>query len=127
MCRLNSKPCLLICLSLESSGAASYRSRNPSDREYLHPEYAIIPWDAHGGKKLTIKMALFCLCLMAAGGEGSIGTTYPPLDTWRSEAPQGFRHNTSGRHVEILPPDAIIVTQELEPVGPDPSEESRES
>ncbi|KAL7788361.1 hypothetical protein V8C37DRAFT_388331 [Trichoderma ceciliae] len=91
-------------MSLESSGAASYTSGNPSDREYLPPEYAIIHWDAHGGKKLTIKMALFCLCLMAAGGE--------------------VRHNTSGQLVETLPPDAIVVNfQEPEPAGTDPSGE----
>ncbi|EHK20574.1 uncharacterized protein TRIVIDRAFT_223891 [Trichoderma virens Gv29-8] len=101
-------------MSFESSGAASYASGNHNDREYAPPEYVIIPWDAHG-EKLTMKMALFCLCLMAAGGEGKIDVSYPPLDSWRSDM-QGFRHNASGRFLEILPIDAVIFnSREAEP------------
>lgn len=110
-------------MSLEPSGAASYASGNPTDREYSPPEYAIIPWDTHGGEKLTMKMALFCLCLMAAGGEGKIGISYPPLDTWRLEAPQGFRHNVSGRFLEVLPHDAAVVNAQQLGAGTNQTEE----
>ncbi|KAK4076671.1 uncharacterized protein Triagg1_4274 [Trichoderma aggressivum f. europaeum] len=107
---------------VESFGAASYASSNPANREYQSPEYASIPWSAQGKKRLTVKMGLFCLCLMAAGGEAKIETAYPPLDSWRPES-EGFRHNASGQHAYNLPADAIISTQEPESPGTGQTEE----
>ncbi|KAK2036349.1 hypothetical protein LZ31DRAFT_616197, partial [Colletotrichum somersetense] len=83
-------------MSLDSFGAQSFVDNNFLNTEFQAPEYATIPWDAAGKGKLTIKMALFCLCLMAASGVSYIDSNYPPLDSWTQRSENRFLHNTSG-------------------------------
>ncbi|KDN67869.1 hypothetical protein CSUB01_12511 [Colletotrichum sublineola] len=95
-------------MSLNSFGGLSYTSNSLSG-EYQDPEYALIPWGTHGSRKLTVKMALFCLSLMAAGGVAHIDSSYPPLNSWSQQGRHRFTHNTSGLQAKRIPSDAIIV------------------
>lgn len=81
-------------MSIDSFGAQSYSDNNPTNWEFLPPEYAIVNWRAKGRGNWTIKLALYCLCCLAAGGDIHIGKGYPPLDSCRQEAPRLFVHNT---------------------------------
>lgn len=94
-----------------ASSASSYHDNNPLTWDYYDPEYAVIPWSAHGQGRLTIKLALWCLAMMAANGDGYLDYSYPGLDSWR-RAEKGFVHNTSGnqktelsRHDRYQEPD----------------------
>ncbi|KAM7191159.1 hypothetical protein V8F33_009030, partial [Rhypophila sp. PSN 637] len=71
--------------STMSLGTGSqYTDSNLAGRQLLPPEYAVIPWAAHGTDKLTIKLSLFCLGLLAAFGEGHMcDGGYPGLKSWR--------------------------------------------
>lgn len=94
---------------------------NPQHLEYNNPEYAVIRWDAHGKGRLTIKLALWCLAMMATRGDRYIDYSYPDLDTWRSAGKgKGFVHNTSGIHRSKL--SKAHIRQE-----PDPGREWREA
>jgi hypothetical protein len=45
--------------------------------------YQTIPWENQGtNKKLSIRLALFCLCLMAGYGPARIGFSYVNLESW---------------------------------------------
>ncbi|KAF5974096.1 hypothetical protein FBULB1_7928 [Fusarium bulbicola] len=72
-----------------------YSDDSPLEWSYYDPEYAVIPWNAHGEEVLTIKLALWCLIMMAMSGDRRIDYSYPPLDSWRYEG-KGYVHNTSG-------------------------------
>ncbi|KAJ4310442.1 hypothetical protein N0V84_010974 [Fusarium piperis] len=48
----------------------------------VHPRHKTIPWDSHGPKKLTVRLALFYLCLLAGYGPRDLDVWYPPLDSW---------------------------------------------
>lgn len=61
----------LDAMSLDSFGAHSYRDDNPVNIEYQPPEYVVVRWTANGPGRLTVKMALFCLYLIA--GRGDVG------------------------------------------------------
>ncbi|KAB5566426.1 hypothetical protein GE09DRAFT_1106699 [Coniochaeta sp. 2T2.1] len=98
----------LDAMSLDSFGAYSYRDDNPMNTEYQPPEYVVIPWASHGAGRLTVKMALFCICLMAGRGDTGFDTDYPALDSWRQEARGLFRHNTSGLTAKRLPRGATL-------------------
>ncbi|KND88548.1 hypothetical protein TOPH_06899 [Tolypocladium ophioglossoides CBS 100239] len=90
---------VLESMSLDSFGAQSYADddlANAANAEFLPPEYAVISRTAHGRGRLTIKLSIFCLCLMAAGGNGSVDYDYPPLDSWRQVSRHKFTHNSSG-------------------------------
>ncbi|KJZ69949.1 hypothetical protein HIM_10657 [Hirsutella minnesotensis 3608] len=98
-------------MSLDSFGAQSYVEddlANAANSEFLPPEFAMIPQAAHGRGQLTVKLSLFCLCLMAAGENGRVGYDYPPLDSWRQESRHRFVHNTSGRVAARLPANATL-------------------
>ncbi|KAH8909442.1 hypothetical protein BR93DRAFT_935200 [Coniochaeta sp. PMI_546] len=98
----------LDAMSLDSFGAHSYLDDNPMNPEYQPPEYVVVPWGSHGAGRLTVKMSLFCLCLMAGCGDVAFSTDYPPLDSWRQEARRLFRHNTSGLVAKHLPKGATL-------------------
>jgi hypothetical protein len=74
---------------------ASYVDDNPVNWEMEPPEYVVIPWGEHRPGKLTIKLALWCLAMMAANGGCDIDYSYPALDSWRKEGSK-YVHNTSG-------------------------------
>ncbi|KAG6105424.1 hypothetical protein E4U13_007878 [Claviceps humidiphila] len=67
---------------LDASGTQSGDDNNPTGAvnvELLPPEYAVIPMSASGKENLTVKLAVFCLCLMASGGHHELDYGYPPL------------------------------------------------
>ncbi|KAI0526161.1 hypothetical protein F5B22DRAFT_632727 [Xylaria bambusicola] len=64
-----------------SGQESSFQDDNPLDWEYYDPEYVDIPWSAHG-KRLTVKLALWCLAMMATNGDNYIDYSYPTLDGW---------------------------------------------
>ncbi|KAJ9137704.1 hypothetical protein NKR23_g8927 [Pleurostoma richardsiae] len=83
---------------LESSFAnttLSYVDDEPTVWEIYPPEYAVIPWARHGPGKLTVKLALWCLAMMAANGDNYIDYSYPAPNTWRKVGRE-YVHNTSG-------------------------------
>ncbi|KAJ2898884.1 hypothetical protein MKZ38_003604 [Zalerion maritima] len=84
-----------------TSGASSYHDDDPLQWEYHNPEYINIPWGAHGRGRLTIKLALWCLAMMATNGDSYIDYSYPDLDSWRS-GERGYIHNTSGARKAAL-------------------------
>ncbi|KAJ3539610.1 hypothetical protein NM208_g5418 [Fusarium decemcellulare] len=104
---------------LDSPKSQSYIDNDFADAldgEFLPPEYAVIPMAAHGNGKLTVKLSMFCLCLMAGGDFGSMGYGYPPLDSWRRMDGQSFIHNTSALVAGRLPKNATLFdVDELEP------------
>jgi hypothetical protein len=95
-----------------ASDGSTFQDSDALQWDYHDPEYAIVPWTAHGRGNLTIKLALWCLAKMASTGEGTIDYRYPDLDSWRiaGDGSAGYVHNTSGarktrlsehdRHVE---------------------------
>lgn len=74
---------------------ASYVDDNPVNWEMEPPEYAVIPWAEHRPGKLTVKLALWSLAMMAANGGRDIDYSYPALDSGRQEGSK-YVHNTSG-------------------------------
>ena len=97
-------------VSLDSFGGQSYSDNNPRDMEYLPLEFAVVPPVIKGSGHFTIKLALFCLCLMAARGETSIDFGYPPLDSWRwNNQDRQFFHITSGFTAKRLPKGALEI------------------
>ncbi|KAF5021076.1 hypothetical protein F66182_6909 [Fusarium sp. NRRL 66182] len=101
---------LIDAMSLDSSGNQSFIDENPRDAEYLAPEYAAIPWGAHGKGRLTIKLAAFCLCLVSARGMAHVDNHYPPLDSWVQVERHKYCHNTSGLETK-RPPTGASVTK----------------
>jgi len=78
-----------------ASGNSSFADEDPLDWAYDDPEYVAIPWSAYGVGRLSVKLALWALAMMAANGDNSLGYWYPGLNTWRP-AVKGYIHNTSG-------------------------------
>jgi hypothetical protein len=105
-------------MSLDDSfGAQSYIDNG--NVEYQPPEYAAVKWTARGKGRLTVKLSLFCLCLMAGGGDAHISYGYPPLDSWRQEGSRRFVHNTSGLFVKKLPDHASVANPNVTGSGED--------
>jgi hypothetical protein len=94
-------------MSLDSFGAQSYNDSEHAHAEFLPPEYAVVPWTAHGKGRLSVKLSVFCLSLMAIVN-GNILDDYPPLDSWRQEGRHKFIHNTSGFQAKKLPHHATL-------------------
>ncbi|KAG6134648.1 hypothetical protein E4U28_005744 [Claviceps purpurea] len=72
----------------ESFGAQSYDDNNSVadvDLEMRPPEFAVIPMADSGKDVLTVKFALFCLCLMASSGCGNLDYGYPRFNHWRRD------------------------------------------
>ncbi|KAI0550179.1 hypothetical protein F4679DRAFT_595065 [Xylaria curta] len=110
-------------ISVASSGTSSFQDDDPLNWEYDDPEYVEIPWAAHG-KRLTIKLALWCLAMMAVNGDNYIDYSYPPLDSWRASSDGQFIHNTSGAVKEHL--EAGDHYEEPNPHWPAGEEEARD-
>ncbi|KAJ3556124.1 hypothetical protein NPX13_g10205 [Xylaria arbuscula] len=84
-----------------SGQESSFQDDNPLDWEYYDPEHVDIPWSAHG-KRLTVKLALWCLAMMAVNGDNYIDYSYPALDSWRMDSYGRFIHNISGATKKTL-------------------------
>ena len=95
--------------------------------DFSEPEYATIRWSSHGEGRLTIKMALFCLGLMASRGESTIETDYPPLDSWRWLDARSLQHTTSGVRIKRPPKGAIVVRPEPAATGPHTDSEDNDN
>ncbi|RKU42520.1 hypothetical protein DL546_004002 [Coniochaeta pulveracea] len=74
---------------------ASYVDDDPTEWDMEPPEYAIIPWNEHRPGKLTVKLALWSLAMMAANGGCHIDYSYPALDSWHQKGSK-YVHNISG-------------------------------
>lgn len=103
---------------------ASYMDDNPLNWEIEPPEYAVISWSDHGPGKLTVKLALWSLAMMAVNGGCGIDYSYPALDSWRQEGSK-YVHNTSGatktrlgRHDRMEGPDPVGATLKTVASGP---------
>ncbi|KAG6104763.1 hypothetical protein E4U13_008232 [Claviceps humidiphila] len=96
----------------ESFGAQSYDDNDSEagiSREMRPPEFAVIQMTDSGKDILTVKFALFCLCLMASSGCGDLDCMYPPFDSWRKDQQgPGYIHNTSNLVAKRLPYNAEI-------------------
>ena len=66
--------------------------------EYHPIEFKSIPWDESGEGKLTVKLALWWLHMMAAapGCDTSVKTEYPPLNSWSTSSDGKCRHSSTG-------------------------------
>ncbi|KAK3374232.1 hypothetical protein B0T24DRAFT_704490 [Lasiosphaeria ovina] len=79
-----------------SISSAPYSDRSPTT-DFQPPKYQVIDWINSGEGVLTVKLALFYLCLMAGHGPSNIQASYPRLNSWCRLENGTFRHNTSGR------------------------------
>ncbi|KAM3484814.1 hypothetical protein MY8738_001933 [Beauveria namnaoensis] len=91
-----------------------YMDDTPSDW-HLRLEHAVIHWNPSKGSrgeksKLTPKLALWALAMMATQGDSNIDYSYPQLNTWRTWHEGGIVHNTSGK--KLKGPGAGCVVQE---------------
>ncbi|EFQ99325.1 hypothetical protein MGYG_02338 [Nannizzia gypsea CBS 118893] len=79
--------------------------------EYRPVEMKSIPWDNSGKGKLTVKLALWWIHMMAAapGCDTTIGPEYPPLDAWvlRNGV---YHHNTTGLVSKNPPDNAMTIS-----------------
>lgn len=66
--------------------------------EYNPIEFKSIPWDESGKGKLSVKLALWWLHMMAAapGCNTSVETEYPPLHSWSTLSDGKCRHSSTG-------------------------------
>ncbi|RSL71603.1 hypothetical protein CEP54_001202 [Fusarium duplospermum] len=73
-----------------------YEDTNPLHWHYEDLEYVTVPWGAHGSNRLTTKLTLWFLAMMATNGDIFLDYSYPDLDSWRSTESGYYIHNTSG-------------------------------
>ena len=80
-----------------------------SNIEFNHIKVKSIPWSNSGKGKLSIKLALWWLHMLAAAPKTdiSIHSNYPPLDSWKSEG-ANYRHNSTGQLAKHLPKRGIV-------------------
>ncbi|RSM14359.1 hypothetical protein CEP52_001372 [Fusarium oligoseptatum] len=102
---------------------SEYQDTDPVHWRFEDPEYVTIPWKAHGSR-LTPKLALWFLAMMAANGYRFLDFSYPDLDSWRRCDEGGYIHNTSGakksklsRGEQVQEPDLGQVTQNWDGAG----------
>ncbi|EGD93745.1 hypothetical protein TESG_08299 [Trichophyton tonsurans CBS 112818] len=77
--------------------------------EYRPVEMKSIPWNNSGKGKLTVKLSLWWIHMMAAAPEcdTTIGPEYPPIDAWVPRLQEGgYRHTTTGLFSKKLPKNA---------------------
>ncbi|KAI1819218.1 hypothetical protein F4861DRAFT_158627 [Xylaria intraflava] len=94
-------------MSGHSSGS-EFSDNNPLNWSWSDPEFVIIDWQACGEGHLTVKLALWCLAMMATNGESFIDDSYPDLNTWRKEGEQ-YVHNASGARKSKLDENDLLV------------------
>lgn len=87
-----------------------YIDDTPSDWQ-LRLEHAVIHWDpSQSDSRLTPKLALWALAMMATYGDADIDYSYPQFNTWRTQPDGSIVHNTSGNKLNC--PRAGCVMQE---------------
>ncbi|KAM5489171.1 hypothetical protein MaudMau93_003668 [Microsporum audouinii] len=79
--------------------------------EYRPIEMKRIPWSNSGGGRLTIKLALWWIHMMAGapGCDITIGPEYPALDTWVLRNGT-YHHTTTGMTTNNLPESAKTIS-----------------
>ncbi|KAK2755522.1 hypothetical protein FQN54_006462 [Arachnomyces sp. PD_36] len=84
------------CRPVTSVGEQSYQEGS-SGGEYREVEMKSIPWENHGPGKLTVKLAIWWIHMLAGAPGGSIymGRDYDELDTWIPENGY-YRHISTG-------------------------------
>ncbi len=90
---------------------STFHDDEPLQWLYQDPEFAVVPWAA-SGSCLTVKLALWCLAMMATHGDNHLDYEYPPLDSWRKERGR-YVHNTSGVTKKALSRDAVLYSPAL--------------
>ncbi|PMB69801.1 hypothetical protein BM221_004448 [Beauveria bassiana] len=90
--------------------SSPYIDDTPRDWQ-LQLEHAVIHWDPSQNKsRLTPKLALWALAMMATYGDSDIDYSYPQFNTWRTQPDGSIVHNTSGK--KLNGPCAGCVVQE---------------
>lgn len=73
-------------MTLSTGAQWSASSSRPYEDDDLgdavHLRYRTIPWDAEDNGKLTVRLALFFLALMAAYGDGQISEEFSDINSW---------------------------------------------
>ena len=67
-------------ISARVPSTSSYRNTDLGDA--VHMRYKVISWDAKGEGQLTVRLALFCLSLLAGYGNGKIDEDFSDMDSW---------------------------------------------
>lgn len=99
-------------MSLESPSAYSDTYPNVTFRPI---QIKSIPWAAHGVQKMTVRLGLRFLHMLALGNN-SVEPSYPPLNLWES-VKGGYVHVTTGRTVSRLPKNAQTVPDQSPTLG----------
>lgn len=97
--------------SITSPTMSSSFEDNPTGTEYAALRYMSIPWTNHGKGKLTVRLSLWWIHMLAGAGDISVQTKYLPLDRWIA-LPGGYRHSSTGRIVEKLPKNGKLVNSD---------------
>jgi hypothetical protein len=82
-------------MSLESSYVDN------GDGLSMHAAYCDIPWEAHGPKTLTIRLALFFLCMLAAYGDRRIETVGGDVETFTQPRSSEWSHGPGDLQVAV--------------------------
>jgi hypothetical protein len=95
-------------VSLVDTDAEHSTFLDPQDLDLHLPEYQLISWGTSGEGKLTVRLALFFLCMLAGEEGGSkIQFDYDPLDSWKKTR-EGYVHKTTGKKVTARPTTGSI-------------------
>ncbi|KAK4232990.1 hypothetical protein C8A03DRAFT_39333, partial [Achaetomium macrosporum] len=81
-------------VSMQSAGSV-YEDTDPLNWTCLDPENVCVPWSNSGCGRLTEKLALWFLAMIAVN-DRCLDYFYPLLNSWRSGATGGYVHNSSG-------------------------------
>ena len=105
---------------LQSVSLSSAYQATESGIDFLPVEYRAIPWSNHGDgkKRLTVRLGLFYLAMLAGYGPTSIQTEYPTFDSWFYGDDGMYHHNTTGIAVKKKPHRAILQYPDPATSGP---------
>ncbi|EQL03416.1 hypothetical protein OCS_00875 [Ophiocordyceps sinensis CO18] len=85
----------IITNSMGENNDSGYRNTKPMTWEFEDPEYYVVPRGAHGSGRLTIKMTLWFMAMMATNGDHFLDYSYLALNGW-GRGEKGYVYNTSG-------------------------------
>ncbi|KAK2791760.1 hypothetical protein FQN51_002124 [Onygenales sp. PD_10] len=80
-----------------------------STSEHVVIDMVSIPWMNSGPGKLTVKLALWWLHMMAAGGDTLIQEAYPPLSAWERQD-NDYRQLSTGITARKPPANAVVLS-----------------
>lgn len=101
-------PSFSTVISSMSRDSSSYRF-NAKDVEYNSLQVTRALW-ADYGDRLTVKLLLWAMGMMVAGGILTVESHYPPLDSWVKDA-TGYRHATTGLRIKKAPKGGTILRE----------------